>query len=128
MNLDRIPYLSNTFTSEITFFHGKTDSRAKGFDIIEEALNKVRNRYPSDVNIKIVERLPYSEYLRELRSSDVVLDQVCGDSLGMNSLYSMAFWKLVLTSYDQDNLPVELSAVRISDCVQYVVSKLEMII
>jgi glycosyltransferase involved in cell wall biosynthesis len=91
---------------KIHFFHGISRSGFKGSDSIVPALQSLKSKYPELVEVTIVEKLPYNEYISKLRSADVIVDQLYGFGLGMNALFSMAMGKLVVTSdpsktYDQ---------------------------
>ena len=56
----------NTISSEgkLIYFLGKQGYRAaiKGMDVIEKALLSLKNKYPDDVEVIIVDSIPYDEY------------------------------------------------------------------
>ncbi|HIF9275866.1 TPA: hypothetical protein ACX6QR_003938 [Photobacterium damselae] len=85
---------------KIVIFHGVNRADVKGSDYIISAMERIEKEYDSLVEIKVVKNLPLDEYLKILNSSHIVLDQCkVYSGIGMNSLYSMAKGKVVLTSY-----------------------------
>ena len=49
-------------------------------------MNSFKEKYPSDVELRIVEKMPFKDYMNSMSESNVVIDQTGGDSLGMNAL------------------------------------------
>ncbi len=76
----------------IRFFIGiqKTRSSYKGTDVMLDALNTLKKRYPKDMEIVIAENVPYYEYEKMLSYSDVLLDQLYSYTPAMNALMAMA--------------------------------------
>ena len=82
----------------VTFFHGLNESRVgfKGTNIIKQAMENVKARYPSDVNIAFGGNLSFDEYTNLLSATNVVIDQSNSYCLAMNALNSMAMGKVVM--------------------------------
>jgi glycosyltransferase involved in cell wall biosynthesis len=83
---------------KIRFFHGISRAGFKGSDIIVTALNSIKSKYPDTVEVIIVEKIPYNEYIDIVETVDVVVDQLYALGLGMNALFSMSMGKLVVTN------------------------------
>lgn len=77
---------------KVRFFIGIQRSRSayKGTDIMLRALERVKERYPQDVEIRKVENVPFEEYRRLMQTSDVILDQLYSYTPAMNALEAMS--------------------------------------
>lgn len=77
---------------KVKFFIGIQKSRSvlKGTDIILDALKKVVAKYPDKSEICVAENLPYDEYIKELASSHVLLDQLYSYTPATNALLAMS--------------------------------------
>jgi glycosyltransferase involved in cell wall biosynthesis len=82
----------------VTFFHGLNESRVgfKGTNLIKEAMENVKARYPSDVNITFGGNLSFEEYTNLLSTTNIVIDQSSSYCLAMNALNSMAMGRVVM--------------------------------
>ena len=105
INLDGLDYKPNIPKGKIVFFHGINRELAKGTPFIREALNRLAERYPNDVEIVINPRMPYAEYVQVMRRANVIVDQCCGNGNGMNALISMAQGKVVMAGNDPNERP-----------------------
>lgn len=74
----------------------------KGSDIITRTLNSLKER--EKINVNIVHSLPYAKYIETLRSHTVLVDQLYGDELGMNTLSGMAAGMAVITRFDKNRI------------------------
>lgn len=74
------------------FFIGVQRSRSefKGTDILLPIMRDLENRYPERMTVTAVENVPYEEYCRLMRSSDVLVDQLYSPTPNMNSLLAMS--------------------------------------
>lgn len=79
-------------SSKLTFFLGKQGIRSpyKGIDVIEKALIRLRDNYPNDVELIIVDSIPYDEYRSLMNSADVVCDQLYSYGAGLNAVIAMS--------------------------------------
>lgn len=93
---------------KITFFIGvqKGRDKEKGTDIMFQALNKLKNKYPNDVVIIKTESVPYAEYERLLNSADVLLDQLYSYTPAMNALLGMAKGLVVVGGGEPENYEI----------------------
>lgn len=99
VNVDEFEYAPNRVDGKLVFFNGKT-RLSKGGAYVEEAFNRLRTQY-SEKAIFIREGgLPFSEYNKLLRNSNVILDNINNHSYGMNQLFAMLQGKVVMGGSD----------------------------
>lgn len=99
IDIDKLKYEENVIKDGvITFFHGLNESRVgfKGTSLIKAAMENVKARYPSDINIEFAGNLSFAEYTNLLSKTNVVIDQSSSYCLAMNALNSMAMGKVVM--------------------------------
>lgn len=84
---------------KVTLFLGRHRGRLaeKGTDRLERAARVVVARHPDLCRLDIVENLPYAEYVRRLRSADIVLDQLYSYTPATNALLGMAMGQAVVS-------------------------------
>lgn len=77
---------------KVRFFIGIQRKRdvLKGTDRLLAAARRVRDRMPGQCDITVVENLPYREYLRSLRGSHVILEQLYSYTPATTALTAMA--------------------------------------
>ena len=82
----------NDTREKVRFFLGiqRLRSQLKGTDVYKEVLQELHARYPKECEIKEVVSVPLDEYLRLMRSSDVILDQLYSYTPATNALQAMA--------------------------------------
>ncbi|MFN8229382.1 MAG: hypothetical protein U0V03_00505 [Bacteroidia bacterium] len=102
INTDKICYKTMPVGQKIKILHGINRKGFKGSTLILNALNKLREKYPNDIEVMTPSRLNFNEYLKVLETSDLVVDQGFFYSLGMNALISMAMGKVVLQGFKFD--------------------------
>ena len=83
--LDREP-------EKVKFFIGIQRDRniLKGTDQLLEAAQRTVDRYPNLCKLKVVENIPYEEYVKLLNESHVLLDQLYSYTPATNALLAMA--------------------------------------
>jgi hypothetical protein len=99
-----VPYTGNRLGKKIRILHGLHGiNRAfyKGSDVIMSALERAQSVFPESFEIVNTERLPFNEYIKLMATVNVVIDQLFGDALGMNALFSMAAGCVVVTSFER---------------------------
>lgn len=99
-----IPYQDNVVKGKIAFFHGLNRPFFKGTAIISEALQRLKSKYPNDVEIDIGENMSLANYLERLKKANVVLDQCKCYSYALNALYAMSLGKVVLSGSEPEAL------------------------
>lgn len=101
LDATEIPRRDNYVNGKIKILHGINRAGFKGSDVILTVLRQVVHEYPSDFELIVPEKLPFDNYIKLLSKVNVVVDQLYGDGLGMNALYSMASSCIVFTSFDR---------------------------
>lgn len=93
INTDMLQYNQKGVEGDkIKIFIGiqKLKSKLKGTDIMLEELLKIQSAYPKEVLINKVTSLPWSQYVKIMAESDVLLDQLYSYTPAMNGLIGMA--------------------------------------
>lgn len=88
--------VKNDLKEKIVIFHGIIRPEEKGTPIIVEAMNRVQEKYPNEVECAARGGMPLNEYLLLLGRTNILIDQTYSDSVGMNGLYALAMGKVVL--------------------------------
>jgi hypothetical protein len=93
VNVDNIPFDPlDVGDGPIKFLHGRQKGREtfKGTSYILDAMEVVKERFGSSIEMKVTENLGFREWTSELSQHHVLLDQVYGYSQGMSALQAMA--------------------------------------
>ena len=96
IDAEKIPFAPATLKDRPLVVHTPTRRAFKGTDTVLSAVDLLR-RTRDDFDFEVVEGLGYQDYLRVIRTSDVVIDQIFSQSPGMNALELMAMGKVVMT-------------------------------
>jgi len=88
-------------------------------------MKRFKEKYPNDVELIIVEKLPIDEYLKKLYNANIVIDQIFADTLGMNSLFTMATGRVVFSNYKAHYYNKNIPAISIDYKVNDILNKLE---
>ena len=93
---------------KVKFFIGiqKGRSAYKGTDIMLRALERVAAEYPDLCEIVKVESVPFAEYRKLMRGSDVILDQLYSYTPAMNALEAMAQGLVVVGGAEPENYEI----------------------
>ena len=85
--------------SPIVIFMGvnRTNYHSKGIAYFEKALAIIKQKFPKQVQVEIVENVPYGQYIEKYNHAHIVLDQVFAYDQGYNALEAMAKAKVVFT-------------------------------
>ncbi len=76
----------------------------KGIGFFEKALEVIAKKYPKQVEITIVENIPYREYIKLYQNCHIFLDMVYAYDQGYNALEAMAQEKVVFTGAEKEFL------------------------
>lgn len=89
---------------KIIIFHGVNRSNyfKKGNDIFENALELLREKYASEIEIIQTEDVPYQKYIESYNKAHIILDQVYAYDQGYNALEAMAKGKVVFTGAEEE--------------------------
>lgn len=104
VNTDEITYKENIVSSKIVFFHGINDELKCGTKYIRQALLKLKERFPNDVDVIIDGHMPFNKYVKLLRRTNVVVDQCRRYGYGINACISMAMGKVVMTGAREETI------------------------
>lgn len=131
INVDNIRYEENVVGEKIIFFHGLNRELGKGTPFIRAALDKLKNKYPNDVEVIIDGHMPYNKYLDVVKKANVIIDQCVGYSYGMTSCIAMAQGKVVMAGNHpemQRALGIKPPIVWVKPDVEHIYSQLEKIV
>jgi len=105
IDIDAIKFEENRFdNSRLRLFMGMHRARAleKGSDHLEWVAKEVIKRDPEHFTFAYVENLPFDVYIRHLRKSDIVFDQLYSLTPATNALQAMASGKVVVSGGEED--------------------------
>ncbi|MCU4174510.1 hypothetical protein [Carboxylicivirga sp. N1Y90] len=76
----------------VNFFIGLMKDRVKlkGIDRIHNVLLGLKKKHPKEVDLTIVNSVPYNEYIKLLNNSHVLCDQLYASGIGMNGLIGLS--------------------------------------
>ncbi len=96
---------------KLKILFGITRKEFKGADFILKALEKIQGIYSEGVEITIVEKLPFEEYLDLLRQTDVLIDQCKSYDYGMNAIFALENGVIVFSGAE----PIAMKYLSIQD-------------
>ncbi len=102
INIENYSLLSSA-NRKIVIFHGLSRPKEKGSAYFVEAMQRIQQKYPDNVECIISKKLPYSEYKKVFRKIDVLCDQVYGNGMGMNAALGIMNAKIVLGGNSLEN-------------------------
>jgi hypothetical protein len=129
LDLNPLPYKENNPKGKLIFLHGIHNKRFhfKGSHFITEALIKLKNTYPNDVEIRIINSLSYQDYLKELSLCHVFVDQTDAYDIGMAALQALALGRITLSGSEEiiNNLYLgrDNTVINIRPSAEYVYNK-----
>lgn len=135
INTDKIIFKTIEIKDKIVIFHGinRMNYIKKGNRFFEEALNIIKERHKSKVEIIVAENLPYKDYIKAFDGCHILLDQVYAYDQGYNALEAMAKGKVVFSGAEKEwldyyNLKENSVAINALPDTNDIVSKLEWLI
>ncbi|MEO0037647.1 MAG: hypothetical protein RIQ59_858 [Bacteroidota bacterium] len=134
INTDAIKFSELKIEDKIIIFLGinRGTYHTKGITFFEKALEIVKVKYSSKIEIVIAENLPYQTYINQYNRAHIILDQVYSFDQGYNALEAMAKGKVVLTGAEKEftqyyNLTEKVAVNALPD-VDYLINELEHLI
>lgn len=133
INIDSVKFIPQKLeNNKLKIFHGISREGFKGTKYIREAMERLKESYPNDVEIIIDGKMPLKEYLKVLEETNVVVDQAFSYEYGMNAIYSMAMGKVVLSGnepecqkeFGRKDIPI----INIEPSVENIYNKLEKLV
>lgn len=100
INLDKFQKKELVINERIILFHGinRESYFKKGNDFFEKALETVKKKYDTQIDVFVTENVPYNDYINRYNQAHIVLDQLYGHDQGSNGLEAMAKGKVVFTN------------------------------
>jgi hypothetical protein len=104
INIDKLEYQPMNAIEPIKIFHGINTSSSikKGNDYFTKALEIIKEKYSTKVEIKTSFNLPYKQYINQFNDCHIILDQVYSYDQGYNALEAMAKGKVVFTGAEKE--------------------------
>lgn len=102
LNIDTIQYDENIVSKQITFFHGLNNEKTKGTPYIRDALCRLKEDYPDDVEVIMDGRMPFDKYTELMRRTNVVIDACLGPTYGINGMIALGMGKLLMSSFTKE--------------------------
>ena len=98
----------SSLQDKLRFFIGiqRTRTKLKGTDIMLRALERIVQDYPDRAEMVKAESVPFAEYKKMLRSSDVLLDQIYSYTPAMNALQAMSQGLIVVSGGEEENYEI----------------------
>jgi glycosyltransferase involved in cell wall biosynthesis len=134
INTDAIEFSELKIEDKIIIFLGinRGTYHTKGITFFENALEIIKVKYSSKIEIIIAENLPYQTYINQYNRAHIILDQVYSFDQGYNALEAMAKGKVVLTGAENEftqyyNLTEKVAVNALPD-VDYLINELEHLI
>jgi len=93
----------NEIKEKIVIMHGITRAHDKGSYIILAALDKLKKAYEDKIDVRIVERIPFSQYLALMAETNIIIDQCYGLGYGMNAIEALSMGKVVMGGNEIEN-------------------------
>jgi hypothetical protein len=94
-------YTIRDLNGPISITHGITRKHFKGSEYIINAIEKIKLNYGKRVNIQVVEKLAFKDYVPLLGGSDIVVDQCKSYDYGMNSIFALQHGCIVLSGAEE---------------------------
>ncbi len=134
VNTSKIKYSEIEIKDKIVIFLGinRGTYYTKGISFFEKALEIIKEKYASKVEIIITESIPYNDYILLYDKAHIILDQVYGFDQGYNALEAMGKGKVVFTGAEKEfeahyNLVDKVAMNALPD-VDYLVKELSCLI
>ncbi|MCF6130693.1 glycosyltransferase [Flavobacterium wongokense] len=134
MNLEKFPKREMEISDRIIIFHGinRESYFKKGNDFFEKALEIIKQKYGSKVEILTSENLPYNQFINLYDRAHILLDQLYGHDQGSNGLEGMTKGKAVFTNaselFEKQYKLTEKVAINGLPDVDYLVAELSSLI
>lgn len=81
-------------------------SAYKGTDIMLDAAQAIKKKYPDRVELRVAQGVPFDEYRRMMDGSDAILDQLYSYTPSMNSLLPMSKGIIVIGGGEPENYDI----------------------
>ena len=101
-------YRTSFYGGPLKLFVGISLGRSayKGTDIMLRAAQKLKEKYPDRLELRIAQGVPFEEYKRMMEGSDAILDQLYSYTPSMNSLLAMSKGIIVIGGGEPENYEI----------------------
>lgn len=99
-----LPLCLPTFEGKLKVVHAPTNRAIKGSGIILPALERLVAKYPKEIEVILVEGLPYEKALQIYRQADLIIDQMLLGWYGAFAVEAMLMGKPVVVYIESDDL------------------------
>jgi len=86
---------------KVKVLYGITRHEYKGSSHIFKALEMIQLKYPEKVEVTIVEKLPFNDYISILDQTDILIDQCKSYDYGMNAIFALERGKIVMSGSEE---------------------------
>lgn len=90
----------------LCLFIGISRSAYKGTDIMLRAARALQQRYPTRVELRVAEGVPFVKYVRMMQGADAILDQLYSYTPSMNPLEAMAHGIICVGGGEPENYAI----------------------
>lgn len=104
LDLTDIKFEENIVGDKLVVFHGLSRYGFKGTRHVEEAFAYLREKYPDKLELIISGGMPLEKYLRVMRRTNVIIDQIYSHSIGVNGVLALAMGKVVIGGAEPEAL------------------------
>ena len=120
---------------KIKIFHGVSTKNyiKKGNIFFDESIKLLTSKFKDKIQYTRVEDIPYDKYIKTLKDSDIILDQVYAYDQGYNALEAMSMGKVVITGAEKEwlkyyKIKEDTIAINALPDVNYLVNKIGTLI
>ena len=101
-------YRTSFYGGPLKLFVGISRGRSvyKGTDVMLRAAQRLKDKYPDRLEIRIAQGLPFDEYCRMMDGSDAILDQLYSYTPSMNALLAMSKGIIVVGGGEPENYDI----------------------
>jgi glycosyltransferase involved in cell wall biosynthesis len=101
-------YHPNFYGGPVKVFIGISKGRSvyKGTDIMLDAAQALKEKYPDKLELRIAEGVPFEQYRQMMDGSDAILDQLYSYTPSMNSLLAMSKGIIVIGGGEPENYEI----------------------
>ena len=135
VNIELIKYSEILKGDKIKIFHGVSTKNyiKKGNVFFDEAIKLLTSKFKDKIQYTRVEDISYDKYIKTLKDSDIILDQVYAYDQGYNALEAMSMGKVVITGAEKEwleyyKIKEDTIAINALPDVNYLVNKIGTLI
>ncbi|CAD7811309.1 hypothetical protein CHRY9390_02335 [Chryseobacterium aquaeductus] len=135
IDLEKLNYTDNLYKEKLNIFLGVQKFRMewKGTDYILKCFEILKEKHKDEIDLRIIENVPYHEYVKLFSESNLFFDQTHSYAQGMNGLIAMAQGKILFGGGEKEHYALlgekfNFPIVNISSDIQDMCRKVEYFI